>query len=540
MTQEKNTPSARPAAWSLAGLVVLALLLYWVGNDRTPLWDRDEPRFAEATRRMLETRDFVVPEFHGQLRPDKPVLGYWFMAAGMSLFGAGEFGVRFFSGIFAALSVVVLWRLARSMTGSDRLAFWAAAMLATAPVMFVQGKLCTVDAGLLFWLLLSFSGLWKIWQGPCGAGARVLFWAPLALAMITKGPVALAAVFMPVVILGIFAADRSFLKRMGWIWGVPLFLAICLPWAWSVQVRTGGEFLRLSLGRHVVERTRAPLEGHSGFPGFYVATLFGTFFPWAFFVPGAIWSVFGGLREKKLELFLVAWAVGLVIILEFVRTKMVHYSLPVFPALAILVALFIEDNLRGRLVAAGAWSAFVMAVVLAVAAPVAVGVVGMEAAVFPMAGAGVILVGGMLAAALGAKSGLWRGRALGAVAGWLFVIAAWGLPMVGSYGSTPAVMAAIVRARAHLQADAGVATLGYSEPSLVFYLGGDVDVIAGADDFQADPVVDTPRIVVVEQRRSEVVEELEGRVMVEWDRFRGFNFAPGRWQDFTLYLDYGG
>ena len=539
MEQANTNRAARRSAAGLAGLVTLSLILYWAGNARTPLWDRDEPRFAEAAREMLVTGDFIVPRFQGELRPDKPVLGYWFIAAGMKAFGGGEFGARLFSGIFGAMSIVVLYRLARRMTGSDVTALSAAAMLATAPVMFMESKLCTVDAGLLFWLLLSFTGLWRIWQGRGGSRAKALFWAGLALAVLTKGPVALAAVFAPVALLAVFARDRSFLKRMGWAWGIPLFIAITLPWAWAVQAATNGEFLHLAIGRHVIERAGGALEGHSGFPGFYAATLFVTFFPWAFFVPGAIWSAFGGLREKKLELFLVAWAAGLVIVLEFVGTKMVHYSLPAFPALAVLVALFLERHLHhSRLIAVGAWAAFAMGLVLAVGAPLALHLAGMEAAVLPMAGAGVILAGGMLHAAV--RRGRWLRGAFAATAAWLFVTGAWGMPIVGWYASTPAVMDAISRVQSETDTAGAPVSIGYREPSLVFYLGGDVEFLDGPADFPREPIREVPRIVVVTEDRTAALEAMEDRVMVEWAVANGFNFANGRWEQILVYLDYGG
>jgi len=538
--RQANNSVGGAAGWKLAGLVAVSLILYWSGNARTPLWDRDEPRFAEAAREMLETGDFIVPRFHGEIRPDKPILGYWAIAAGMKVFGAGEFGARFFSGVFGASCVVVLFLLARRMTGSAKTALAAAAMLAASPVMFAESKLCTVDAGLLFWLLLAFAGLWRIWEGPCKWPPRALFWAAVALGLLTKGPVALAAVFVPVLLMAVFAKDRSFLARMGWPWGVPLLILICLPWAWAVQARTGGEFLRLSLGRHVVERARRALEGHSGFPGFYAATLFFAFFPWAFFVPGAVWSVFGGIREKKMELFLLSWGAGLIIVLELVRTKMVHYSLPAFPALAVLVALFLESqSRRRRLVTVGAVAALAMALILGAGAPVALHLAGMDAAVFPMACAGALLAVGMTAALLAARRERWMRAAFAAAAAWLFACAAWGLPAVGRQGSTPALLESVALARSAADVRGTPVSIGYREPSLVFYLGGDVLFLDGPGDLAAVPVQRPPRVVIADEDAAAALGEARGRRVVERDSARGFNFATGQWENLKVYIDYG-
>ena len=273
---------------ALWALIAVAAVLYFVGNSRTALFDRDEPRFAEAAREMLRTRDFVVPHFNGEVRYDKPVLAYYFFAAGMAVFGPNEFGARCASAVFGVISVLVLYSLALRILGDERRALLAAAILAAAPVMVAESKLCTVDALLLLLLLLSFTGLWRIFEGPCPNQWKALFWASLALGVLAKGPVALAAVFGAVFFLVAISRDRSFLGRMAWPWGVPLFILILAPWVLAVQERTGGEFLRVALGRHVIQRASEPLEGHWGFPGFYLVTIFATFFPWAIPIrPGA-------------------------------------------------------------------------------------------------------------------------------------------------------------------------------------------------------------------------------------------------------------
>jgi len=524
----------------LALLVAASLGLYWTGNARTPLWDRDEPRFAQAAREMLETGDFIVPRFQGRLRPDKPVLGYWFFAAGMKVFGDGEFGARAASGIFGALSIIVLYRLARSMTGSDRAALTSAAILATAPVMFVESKLCTVDAALLFWLLVCFRALWHMVEGTAGRLEKICFWAALALAGLTKGPVALAAVFTPVLIMTALGRDRSFLKRMGWAWGVPLTLAITAPWLIAVQAKTGGEFLRSALPKHVIGRSLSAMEGHSGFPGFYVATLFGTFFPWAFFVPGAIWDACKGIRARKREVFLISWVVGLIIVLEFVSTKMVHYALPVFPALSILVALFLARRaVDDRLTKAGAGAAFVMALILAATPAAAAWKAGMVAAIYPLAGAGAILAVAMARALSRSRHGGFPAAAFAAMFGWLFIMGAWALPIVGSYGATPAILEAVSRAKEAAGADAAVASVGYEEPSLVFGLGGKVEFLSGPRDFLSDGVSAAPRILLLSSRREGLLGGLDKRVLVAADWVEGFNLTKGRREEICLFYDWG-
>mgnify|MGYP002626658642 CR=1 FL=1 len=144
-----------PPAWTLRRhlaspvLIVLAsLTINLIGNDRIPLWDRDEPRFATATREMSERGDWIVPTFNGELRPDKPILIYWLMGAAYELFGEGTFAARFFSGIAGAAACLVTFYLGSAMfcRTTGLLAAW---MLALSPMLIVESKLATVDAVVL-------------------------------------------------------------------------------------------------------------------------------------------------------------------------------------------------------------------------------------------------------------------------------------------------------------------------------------------------------------------------------------------------------
>lgn len=544
--QDSYTGAGR-ALWAL---VLAAFVVYLVGNARTPLWDRDEPRFAQATREMMETGDYVVPHFAGEVRYDKPILGYYFFAAGMRAFGANEFGARFFSGVFGALSVALVYLVARRMTGSARVGLWSAAILATAPVMFAESKMCTVDAGLLFWILLAFAALWRIYEGPCTWRPKVLLWTALALGVLTKGPVAPAALFVPVGLMALVARDRSFLRRMGWLWGVPLLVTLCLPWAVAVQAQTGGDFLRVALGKHVVGRAGRAMEGHGGFPGFYVVTLFGTFFPWAFFAVGGALESLKGLRDNRREIFLLSWAVGLIAVLEIAHTKMVHYSLPVFPALSIIVALFFDRAARAgdRRLLPGAVAALVMAAALAIAPVVALYKAGMMAAVFPFAGAGVILVAGMARVVYLSKHGKGLKAAFATMLAWLFLVAAWGLPAAGSCGATKKVVALVEKIQERLKKRAPVISCGYEEPSLVFYLGGDVE-FSKLPRSAGDLATPQAPLILITRRKAEPILRLAGLlgepghtgaettgVLVEAGSTRGFNFAKGRYEELVVWV----
>ena len=169
----------------LVGL--LALTLNLAGNARISLWDRDEPRYAGATREMRASGDWLRPTFNAEPRYHKPVLIYWLMMAGTALGGDNPFGARLVSALAGTGTCLVVLAWGRRMLG-DRVGLWAALILATAPIVVVESKLATTDATLAFLVVGCQFALWELSRGPSKAAAA-LFWTFLALATLTKGPV---------------------------------------------------------------------------------------------------------------------------------------------------------------------------------------------------------------------------------------------------------------------------------------------------------------------------------------------------------------
>lgn len=328
-------------------LFLVSLTLHWAGNGAIALWDRDEPRFATATREMLAGGNWIVPTFNGDLRPDKPILIYWLMGLTYRLFGDNPFAARAISGLAGALACVAIGRVGAKMF-DRRVGLLAGWILALSPMLIIESKLATVDALLLFLLVLVFGCLWSLYQGPAGKRTALSLWLLLGLAVLTKGPVALA---IPAVALAGFCAVR---REWGWLarlqprGGMLLLLGIVLPWCVAVQWQTGGTFLEQAVGRHVVLRALQPLENHTGFPGYYVVTLFGMMAPWAWLLPWLIREYWSDWRADPRLAWLASWALGTLVFFELVRTKLIHYYLPAYPALALLLAAGLVGRFRGR------------------------------------------------------------------------------------------------------------------------------------------------------------------------------------------------
>src|SRR5437899_4300554 len=115
------------------------VLFHIVGTWSLPLIDRDEPRFAEASRDMIERADYVVPYFNNQLRLDKPPLAYWAQVASYRIFGENDFAARFPSGVAAALTALVIFTWGSRLSGG-KVGWWAAVIFTLSLQTFVHAK----------------------------------------------------------------------------------------------------------------------------------------------------------------------------------------------------------------------------------------------------------------------------------------------------------------------------------------------------------------------------------------------------------------
>src|SRR3954469_8765036 len=128
----------RAGRW-IVGVVVLAAVVYLAGNGRVALWDRDEPRYAQTSRQMLQSGDWVVPRLYDEPRTAKPPGVYWAQAAAMAVLGDNSFAARLPAAVAMvltlALTAAAVWRAA----GPTRAA-WATLVLASSAMVLIAAK----------------------------------------------------------------------------------------------------------------------------------------------------------------------------------------------------------------------------------------------------------------------------------------------------------------------------------------------------------------------------------------------------------------
>lgn len=329
-----------------------------------PLVDRDEPRFAEASREMIERDNYIVPYFNNQLRLDKPPLTYWAQVASYHIFGENDFAARFPSAIAATLTALSIFAWGRRM-GGEKLGWWAAIIFTLSLQTFVHSKAAVADMWLvLFVTVAHWAGFELIRrqtpnaQRPTSNSEKLnqtsnikhqtsiwwfSFYISLALGFLAKGPIA----WVPLLTIGstIFHAPNLQLgRRFKFGRGILLMLAIIAAWGIPALVWTNGEFLRIGIGRHVIGRSLGAMEGHgwNSLGGyilllpFYLVTVFVSFFPWSIKLP----SLMKELRHKRdnIDRYLFCGIAIIFIIFSLIKTKLPHYTLPAFGMLALLLA----------------------------------------------------------------------------------------------------------------------------------------------------------------------------------------------------------
>jgi 4-amino-4-deoxy-L-arabinose transferase-like glycosyltransferase len=334
-------------------LIAISVFLYGLGGR--PLEDWDEAIYAQIAKEMVQSGDWLTLHWEFQNWFEKPPLLMWTTAVFYRLFGVKEFWSRAASA-FSGIGVVALVYLLGKHLYSARVGFLAGLISLTTFLLVAFARVGMTDVMLTFFTYLAIYAFVRQQQQQQRREGKQTWWyvvcAACALAMLAKGAggwVAPATIFVAL----LFDKRRFDTLRTPHFWfGLLLGLAIVLPWHLLMYFKHGQTFADEYLGYHVLSRIATPLEGHPSSYIFYVLVLIDGFLPWSFLIPFAIVSsVRENLRgepRSRLPLLLAALVFGGYML---VQTKIVSYILPVYPALALLVAAFVRQlylSLRHR------------------------------------------------------------------------------------------------------------------------------------------------------------------------------------------------
>jgi 4-amino-4-deoxy-L-arabinose transferase-like glycosyltransferase len=495
--------ATRSHARAAAVLVLVALLNFLPGFFDIPPLDRDESRFAQATKQMIENRDYVDIRFQNEVRYKKPVGIYWLQAGVVTTARA--------LGMTRALTTIWLYRVP-SLAGaigavlltywtalafvSRRAALLAGLMMASSILLAVEARFATTDAMLLATVVAAMGALARVYlpEQRARLDARsawmlpAIFWTALAIGVLLKGPLIIMVVGLAALVLAVADRRANWLLALKPLIGVLWFAALVLPWFVAIVGRADDAFFSESVGRDLIPKLYSNQESHGAPPGTYFVLFWLMFFPGAMLAGLAMPAVFAARREPGAK-FLLAWLVPSWLILEVVVTKLPQYVLPLFPAIAILIAGIIEARMlsRNRWLTPGVAWWFIFPLLLGIAGVACLIAIGHQLGLVAWAFAGGAVVVGLIAWRLydvdGAEQSLLRGVAASILLGFaLFGVI---VPELEPLFPSP-TLARILR-------DSGcprpvvAAAVGYHEPSLVFLAGTPTRLTdaAGAAEFLA-------------------------------------------------------
>ena len=531
-----------------AVLAFLCLLVYLPGLSQIPPLDRDESRFAQATVQMLETGDLLRIRYQETERNKKPAGPYWLQAASAALFKnvpEGERAIwahRLPSALAATGSVLLTFYIGSLLVGRSA-AFLGASLFALTVMLSLEAHQAKADALLLLSIIAAKAALAKLYLHSHAAQpglppdrAWIGFWLAVAAGILIKGPIIVMAVGFTAVTLAVWDRDWRWLGRLQPLKGAGLALLLVAPWAIGIGIVTEGRFFIDAIGHDMLGKLAAGQESHGAPPGYYLALYPLTGWPMA--VPaGAALYVAWRERNDVAMRFLIAWIVPFWLVFEAVTTKLPHYVLPAYPALALLagVALLKAPALLTRWpVRVWAGLASFIAVVLALAGMILPFIYGSGAD--PLAFLLGLVSVGLIGAAL---YFLWQGAAL---TGWLFNGLA-ALVLLGTtyQGVLPKLEAFNVSGRLTERIRAitpgRVAAVGYHEPSLVFYLGTDTLLVNGPEAARALAEREVALAAVDSRSQDGFLKALETLSVTAIARtdVKGFNYSKGQPVHLTLW-----
>jgi 4-amino-4-deoxy-L-arabinose transferase-like glycosyltransferase len=528
---------------AVAFLLLCGLLLFLPGFFSIPVIDRDEARFAQATKQMVESGDFVDIRFQDDVRYKKPVGIYWMQAAivetaaALGLPGAERrIWVYRVSSLIGAIGAVLLTYWTALAFVTRRGAVLAALLMCSSVLLNAEARLAKTDAMLLLTVVAAMGALarvylsWQRGEDPAHPpwSWPIIFWTALAGGILLKGPLILMFAGLTIATLAILDRGASWLWRLRPVWGLMWMLVLVLPWFVAIYWRAGDAFFADSIGGDMLSKLAAQ-ESHGAPPGLYLVLFFITFWPGAPLAAMAVPAVWRARREPGAQ-FLLAWLVPSWIVFELVLTKLPHYVLPLYPAIAILTIGALERRVLSRswLARGSAWWFAIPALGSIIAVIGAIMLTRQPVFVaWPFVAAALIF--GLFAWWLYEDNRAERSLLNGVVAAMFLAFAIFGVVTPALTPLFPSAEIAHALRNVVCKGPKAAAS-GFQEPSLVFMTDTSTLLTdgSGAADFLSQG---SCRFALVEQRTERAFAQRAEAIGLRYNvasRIEGYNISQGR------------
>jgi 4-amino-4-deoxy-L-arabinose transferase-like glycosyltransferase len=533
----------------LAALLIFCL--YLLIASRSTLWDRDEPRYASVTVEMVRSGNYLVPTLEGKAWPDKPVLLYWLMSIPVRLFGPSELACRFWAAVGSAITCILTYTIGKRLF-SQRAALWAIAFLSSSLLFIFVGTAALADGIVLPFIVATIVVFVSASDSKFGIARILLMGLFLGLGMLAKGPIGLLPVFVMTPVIWLNKKERSD--------NLKTFLKVCLAaflgclifllWAIPANISAGGDFLQVFFGKHVLGRALRPMEHHGGnwliFLPYYIPVIIVGFFPFVLHLPGALSACLGGrVGNRQTKILLISWVLSIFLLMSLAATKLPHYILFIWPALALMVAGTIEASQTGHLaerdkkwLRGGVWFFGPLAFVLAAACIAGPFILQTQTSLHipplnwsgPLCGL-ILIIMAASAICLQLKEQFLESSKilLAGIAVFLIPFLLGVLPGLEQIKLSPTI-AKIVRDKT--APDLPLYTYKFNEPSLSFYIGRPIQQLAGPQEV-ADWALQKQNgtLIIPKNLLDEISAKFgsaEGGPIVQIGSKKGINYSKGK------------
>ncbi len=538
------------AGWRGPALAALVALVAGLpGLLMLPPLDRDESRYAQATSQMLESGDFVDIRFQDEPRWKKPVGIYWMQAAAV----AATTGVEAraiqpyrLPSLIGAMIAALACAWAGAALFGNRAGFLAGALLGGSFLLSTEAGIAKTDAVLCAAVTLAMAALARIYMTSRAGGTperrhKFLFWLGLGLSILVKGPIGLLVIIPAIVMLTLWDRDARWLRRLGWGWGLPMTALIVGPWALAITIATDGGFWREAIGGDLAPKIAGGQESHGAPPGLHLLLSPLLLFPATLLLPAALSAAWHRRSEPAIRV-LVCWLIPAWIVFEATPTKLVHYTLPLYGALALLAAAALTQPIGALSRRLGAGLSVLAAVMIAGIAVYGLNNFGTSTA---QTWATMTVVFAAAAAAVGSFLLLNRHAMTAALVSLGFGVLAHAA-LVGEIRQlrplavAPQLTKALKAAELHPaqgRVPGPVAITGFHEPSFVFLTGRETQLTDAAGAARA---LGEGRPAIVAEADAEAFTQasagLPGRAVAT---IRGHNYSKGEDVALTVYAPPG-
>lgn len=329
---------------------IVFVLVYLLPLGGRPLVTPDEGRYGAIPAEMLDTGEWVTPHLNGIRYYEKPVLGYWFIAASEWVFGRNAFAIRLPSALATCFGALCLVLLARRLGLRDEVGWLAGIAYLTMIAVLISGTTAVLDAmftGAVTGALVFFVMAWTSKASSSRIGWLTVFGGFCGLAFLIKGFLGLA---IPVIVIGPFLLWMRRWREIFTLPWIPMLAAaaVIAPWAIAVHLQDVDFWHYFFWVEHIQRFTGGAEAQHSEPFWYFIPVFLVGAIPWTFASLLAFTGLARGRCSTTLVRYLLCWLVIPLVFFSISSGKLPTYILPCFPAAALLVAVGLVERFDQR------------------------------------------------------------------------------------------------------------------------------------------------------------------------------------------------